>query len=100
MPIWYSHDIKAKGCISTMSGKFHLRAMKSGWSSRNFERDTGRITGSIPYRPKEETDGFTVAGPGIRSAKIQALQMRRCRLQERSIYFARQRPVARTDGPR
>ena len=68
-------DIEAKGLhFDRMSGNLHLARDEVRLEHAELGRDTGRVSGEMLYRPKEETVEFNVAGTGILLEKIQALQ--------------------------
>jgi translocation and assembly module TamB len=68
-------DIETKGLhFDRMSGNLHLARDEVRLSRGELRRDTGRVSGEILYRPKEETTEFNLSGTGILLEKIQALQ--------------------------
>jgi len=68
-------DIQTKGLhFDRLGGNLHFARDEIRLSRAELRRDTGRVSGEILYRPKEETTEFNLTGSGILLDKIQALQ--------------------------
>ncbi len=68
-------DIENKGMhFDRLSGNLHIARDEIRLSRGELQRDKGRVSGEIVYRPKEETTEFNLTGTGILLDKIQALQ--------------------------
>ena len=68
-------DIGAKGLhFDHLGGNLHFARDEIRLSRGELQRDTGRVSGEILYRPKEQTTEFNLTGSGILLDKIQALQ--------------------------
>jgi len=68
-------DIQTKWLhFDRLGGNLHFARDEIRLSRAELRRDTGRVSGEILYRPKEETTEFNLTGSGIMLDKIQALQ--------------------------
>jgi translocation and assembly module TamB len=68
-------DIQAKGLhFDRLGGNLHFARDEIRLSRAELRRESGRVSGEILYRPKEETTEFNLTGSSIQLDKIQALQ--------------------------
>jgi translocation and assembly module TamB len=68
-------DIQTKGLhFDRLGGNLHFARDEIRLSRAELRRDSGRVSGEILYRPREETTEFNLTGSGILLDKIQVLQ--------------------------